>query len=87
MKRILVNIVSHTDKIPDIEQLLPLESETVGKWKAEGVLEHLFLKQDKSGVYLVFKDVEEADVQKLIPTLPLSKFFEKIEYSVLDKPF
>lgn len=45
------------------------------------------MKQDRSGVALVFKNVDDNEVKQLIPTLPLSKYFESVEYSSLDKMF
>ena len=87
MKRVLVNIVCYPDKIENIQELLPQEMEVGNKWKAEGLLEQLYMKQDRSGVYMVFKDVDEFQVKQLIPTLPLFNYFEKVDYSSLERMF
>ena len=45
------------------------------RWKAEGILKHLFVKENINDAVLIFKGVDEETVKLLIPTLPLSKYF------------
>ena len=87
MKRVQVNIINYLDKIANLEEMLPKEFAVAMGWKEQGILEYLFIKDNRTGAVLVFKDVEESKVKELIPTLPLFSHFDKVEYSVLDKQF
>jgi len=87
MNRIFVDITSDFSNVPNLEQLLDKEHALAGKWKADGILEHLFVKENAKGAVLVFKDVDVETIKLLIPKLPLSKHFKEVEYSVLDKQF
>lgn len=60
---------------------------SIGKWKEEGILEHLFIRQGKHGSVLVFKNIEEEKVKELIELLPVYKYAESIEYLKLAKEF
>jgi len=87
MEQVHVNIINYLDKIANLNEILPNELAVVGKWKEQGILEHLFIKGDRTGAVLIFKNVNESKVKELLPTLPLHKFFDKVEYSVVDKQF
>lgn len=48
------------ENIPEnFQEILKHEQEVVAKWKEEGILEHLFLRQTKNGAVLIFKDIDE----------------------------
>ena len=87
MSWIQVNITTDLDKVPNVEEILPKEFVVVNGWKEQGFLEHLFIKDDKSGAVLVFKDIDEARAKDLIATLPLHPHMEKVEYLVVEKAF
>ncbi len=87
MKRVQVDITSNLSNVPNLEELLQKEYAMVGQWKEQGILEHLFVKENAKGAILVFKDIEGNSVKELIPDLPLSRYFVNIEYQVLDKAF
>jgi hypothetical protein len=87
MNRVFVAITNDLSNVPNLEQLLQEEHAVGSKWKAEGILEHLFVKENAKGAVLVFKDVDVETIKLLIPKLPLSKHFKEVEYSVLDKQF
>lgn len=87
MNRIFVDITSDFSNVPDLEQLLEQEHAVAGKWKADGILEHLFVKDGGNGAILVFQDIDIDSLKQLIPTLPLHKFFDKIDYMSFDKSF
>ena len=87
MKVVQVDITSHLEGVPNLQALMGQEFATVSRWKEEGILEHLFVKNAQAGAILVFKDVEEARVKELIPTLPLSSHFTHVTYSAADKQF
>lgn len=77
-----------TDNLPDnFQEILQHEQEVVAKWKAEGILEHLFLRQTKNGAILIFKGVNEEKVKELMETLPLYKLKKSVEYYNLIKQF
>ena len=87
MNRVFVYITSDLSNVPNLEQLLQEEHAVGGKWKAEGILEHLFVKEKAKGAVLVFKDVDVETVKLLIPTLPLSGYFVKVDYLLFEKTF
>lgn len=76
------------ENLPDnFQEILKHEQEVVTKWKAEGILEHLFLRQTRNGAVLIFKDIDEDKVKELMTTLPLYKLKKSIEYLNLIKQF
>lgn len=87
MSRIIVNVIDDLDKIPNLDQLLPQEYAVASKLKEQGILEHLFVKNDRTGAVLVLKDVDLAKAKELVATFPLSKHFDKVEYIIADKQF
>lgn len=87
MTRVFVDITSNLSNVPNLEQLLQEEHAVVGKWKADGILEHLFIKDNAKGAVLVFKDVAVETIKLLIQTLPLSGHFVKVDYLLFDKTF
>jgi len=87
MKRIIINITDDLDKIPDLESLIQHEYEIAGQLKEQGILEHLFVKDDKTGAVLVFDNVDEAKAKELVAAFPLSKYFDKVEYLMVEKEF
>ncbi|WP_326984274.1 hypothetical protein VUJ46_07005 [Chryseobacterium sp. MYb264] len=87
MKTVLVNIVVFANKIENLQELLPKEFAAVEQWKKEDVIEHLFMKEDKDGVILILKHVDIEKAKELVSKLPLFPYFEKIEYTSLEKQF
>ena len=86
MKRILVILTIDTDHLPDnFQEILKHEREVVAQWKSEGFLDKLFLRQTKNGAVLIFKDIDEAKVNQLMPTLPLYQLKKSIEIFPLIK--
>ena len=87
MSRIIVNITNDLDKIPNLEELLPQEFAAVAKLKEEGVLEHLFIKNDRRGAILVFTEADLATVKEKVASFPLFQYFDTVEYIVVEKQF
>lgn len=88
MTRIEVILTLDMDNIPDnFQEILKHEQEVVSKWKEEGILEHLFLRQTRNGAVLVFKDIDEEKVKELMEILPLYKLKKSVEYLNLIKQF
>lgn len=87
MKRIIVNITDDLTQIPNLDELLPKEFAAATKLQEQGILEHLFLKDDKTGAVLVFKDVDEAKAKELVSQFPMFQHFQQVEYIVVDKQY
>lgn len=76
------------DNIPEnFQEILKHEQEVVAKWKEEGILEHLFLRQTRNGAVLIFREADEEKVKKLMESLPLFKLKKSVEYLNLIKQF
>ena len=88
MNRIQVILTIDTDNLPsNFQEILKHEQEVIAKWKDEGILEHLFLRQGKNGAVLIFKEVDEAKSRELMETLPLFKIKKSVEYFALIQQF
>ena len=86
MKRILVILTIETDNLPNnFPEIIKHEREVVAKWKEEGFLDQLFLRQTQNGAVLIFKDIDETKVNELMVTLPLYQFKKSIEILSLIK--
>jgi hypothetical protein len=86
MKRILVILTIDTENLPEnFQEIIKHEREVIAKWKEEGFLDQLFLRQTKNGAVLIFKDIDEATVNELMPTLPLYQLKKSIEVFPLIK--
>jgi len=88
MNRVQVILTLDMENLPsNFPEILKQEQELVASWKAQGFLEHLFLRQSKNGAILIFKDVEELRVKALMETLPFYKIKKSVEYFNLIKQF
>ena len=87
MRRIIVDIVNYLDKLPNYQELMPQEFAISTSWINEGVVEHRFIKENKTGSILIFKDIEESEVRRMISSLPMYSNFDKVEYSVVNDDF
>lgn len=54
-------------------------------WRDQGVIEHLFAKEDDGGGIVVFIESSVEKVQAMVARLPLFPFFDKVEYFPLNK--
>ncbi|HBW85531.1 MAG TPA: hypothetical protein DEF82_01940 [Crocinitomicaceae bacterium] len=76
------------EKIPaNFQEIIKHEQEVVAKWKEEGILESLFLRQGRNGAVLIFKGVDEEKVIELMMKLPLYPLRKSVEYYGLIKQF
>lgn len=88
MNRIQAVFHINVENLPDnFQEIIKHEQEILAKWKAEGILEHFFLKQARDGAILIFKDIDETKAQELMATLPLYKLKKSIEYYNIIKQF
>ena len=88
MNRVQVILTLDMENLPsNFPEILKQEQEVVAKWKEQGILEHLFLRQAKNGAVLIFKEVEEEQVKELMQTLPFYKLKKSVEYFNLIQQF
>lgn len=88
MNRIQAILTIDTDHLPEnFQEIIKHEQEVVAKWKAEGILESLFLRQGRNGAVLIFKDIDLERAKELMQTLPLYKLQKSVEYFALIKQF
>lgn len=88
MNRIQAILTIDIENLPsNFQEILKHEQEVVAKWKTEGVLENLFLRETKNGAVLIFKDIDIAKATELMETLPLYKLKKSVEYYSLIKQF
>ncbi len=81
MKRIEVILTLDMENLPEnFQKILKQEQEMVAKWKADGCLEHLYLREGRNGAVLIFKDADDAQVKELMQQLPFYKLSKSIEY-------
>ena len=87
MKRIIVDIVNYLDTLPNYQELMPQEFAISTSWIQEGVLEHRFIKENKTGAILIFKDIDMPEVKRMITSLPMYHNFDKVEYTRVNEDF
>lgn len=88
MNRVQVILTLDMENLPsNFPELLKEEQAVVAEWKSQGFLEHLFLRQAKNGAVLIFKDLDENQVQVLMETLPFYKIKKSVEYYNLIQQF
>ncbi len=86
--RIQAILTLDMENIPsNFQEIIKHEQEVVAKWKEEGVLENLFLRQGRNGAILLFKGIDEEKAKELMATLPLYKLKKSVEYFNLIKQF
>ena len=88
MKRIQVILTLDMENLPDnFAEILKDEQEVVARWREEGILEHLFLREGRNGAVLVFKEVDDIKVKEMMETLPFYKLKKSVEYFGLIQQF
>jgi muconolactone D-isomerase len=88
MNRIQAILTIDTEKLPgNFQEIIKHEQEVVARWKEEGILEHLFLRQTGNGAVLIFREADEEKVKQLMESLPLFKLKKSVEYLNLIKQF
>jgi len=88
MKQIQVILTLDMDNIPsNFNEILVEEQKVVAQWKEEGILEHLFLREERNGAILIFKNLDEDQVISYMEKLPFFQLRKTIEYYSLMKQF
>ena len=86
MNRIMVILTIDIENLPsNFQEIIKHEREVVAQWKEAGFLDQLFLRQGRNGAVLIFKDIDEAKVNELMPTLPLYALKKSVEVFALIK--
>ena len=86
MNRIAVLITMHFDHSKgNFEELRQKEMAHVMSWKENNWLDSFFIKSEKDGAMIIFKDVPMEDVIKKIEALPFFPFMEEVKYLSFDK--
>ena len=71
MNSVQVILTIDTANLPaNFQEILKKEQEVIAQWKAEGILEHLFLREKKNGAVLIFNNITEEKTVELMKTLP-----------------
>lgn len=86
MKVIIADITNDFEKAPQAKSHLPEEAATVERWRNDGLVEHLFV-QSNGCALIVFKNVDQTKAEALIASLPLFPFFDKVDYSEMEKRY
>jgi hypothetical protein len=88
MKRIQAILTLDMENLPDnFQEILKEEQAVVANWKADGILEQLYLREGRNGAVLIFKDLDEDQVVALMKTLPFYPLKQSIEYYSLIRQF
>ena len=88
MNCVQVILTIDADNLPaNFQEILKNEQEVIAQWKAEGILEHLFLREKRNGAVLIFKNITEEKVEELMKALPFYQLKTNIEYYNLMKQF
>ena len=87
MKRIHVNVTSNLSNIPNLEELITKEFARGKELADQGVLEHIFTKDDVTGAILILKEVDVEKAKELMATFPLHPHFTNVDYKEVTKHF
>lgn len=85
---ILVIFTIETSALPsNFQEIIQHEQQVLARWKSEGIVEHLFLRQTKNGAVIVFKGIDEGQAKAHMESLPLYAFVQSVEYLNLLKQY
>lgn len=66
--------------VSELGTIIKHEQEIVAKWKSEGLLHDMYLRQERNGAVLLFSELNQETVQEMIESLPLYPYFKSAEY-------
>ena len=88
MKTIQAILTLDMENLPaNFQEILQQEQAIVAEWKANGIINHLYLREERNGAVLLFNDLSEDEVKALIEALPFFAISKKIEYLKLIQQF
>jgi len=86
MNRVLVILTIDIENLPsNFQEILQEERKVVSEWKNEGILDQLFLRPTRNGAVLIFKNLDEDQVNERMTTLPFYPLRKSIEVLPLIK--
>lgn len=83
MNRVLV--ITYPRKDDRTASVMDAEYAMTNAWRDQGIIEHLFAKENDGDGIVVFNETSVEKVQALVAQLPLFPFFDKVEYFPLNK--
>ncbi|RXK48836.1 hypothetical protein [Aquirufa rosea] len=88
MNRIAVLITMHFDNSKgNFEELRQKEMAHIMNWKENELLDGFFIKSDKDGAMIIFKNIPLQDVVKKVEALPFYPYMQEVRYLNFDKIF
>lgn len=88
MNKILAILTLDMENIPaNFQEILIHEKQVVDEWKSAGILDSLYLRQEKNGAVLIFNKTNEQEVIELMQKLPLFALKKSVEFFNLMKQF
>lgn len=87
MKTVIANVINDISKVPNVEEIMPKEFARAMEMKDEGILKHLFVKEDHTGAVLVFAEISVEDAKSAMATLPMFQYFQEVIYTETDQSF
>lgn len=88
MSRIAVMITMHFDNSKgNFEELRQKEMSHVMSWKENNILDSFFIKSDKDGAMIIFKEIQMQDVVNKVEALPFFPYMQEVRYLTYDKIF
>ena len=88
MKTIQAILTLDMENLPaNFQEILQQEQAIVAEWKANGIINHLYLREERNGAVLLFNNISEDEVKVLMEKLPFFAISKKIEYLKLIQQF
>ncbi|EMM4085553.1 hypothetical protein WAC87_003525 [Shigella flexneri] len=83
MNRVMV--ITYPKKNVNFSEVMDAEYAMTNALRNQGVIEHLFAKENDGGGVVVFNAESIDEVKERVAALPLFPYFEKVEYFPLNK--
>lgn len=88
MNRIAVLITMHFDNSKgNFEELRQKEMAHVASWRENNLLDSFFIKTEKDGAMIIFKDIDMEEVVEKVEALPFFPYMQEVKYLSFDKVF
>lgn len=87
MKTIIVNVINDVTKVPNVEELMPKEFARANELVEQGILKHLFVKDNKMGAILVLTNVNLEEAKATMQSFPMYHYFQDVIYTEAEQSF
>jgi len=87
MKTVIANVINEVAKVPNVDELMPKEMARATELVEQGILKHLFIKDDGMGAVLVLANVDVEEAKKVMSSFPMFQYFTEIIYTATDQSF